>query len=244
MPQVEIYVQARMSSTRLPGKVLREVMGKPLLEYQLERLKRVAGKPSVVVLTTTNQNDSEIVRVADRCGCSSFRGPEEDVLTRYFQCAMKRNPDAIIRVTADCPLIDPLLIDEVIDTYKEHPYEIDYVSNTLTRNYPRGMDVELFSFTALENTHLLAESDEEREHVTLYMYRHPELFKLQNVGEPHHDKNLRLTVDTEEDFELIELILKTLYPQKPDFALDDVLALLDKHPEWKKINAHIQQKSV
>jgi spore coat polysaccharide biosynthesis protein SpsF len=242
--RVEIYVQARMSSTRLPGKVLKEVLDKPLLEYLMERLKRVEQADAVVILTTTNPNDEPIRAYCEEHKVLCYQGPEDDVLKRYYEVAKKRQPDAIVRITSDCPLIDPKVIDEVIATYKARSTNYDYVSNSLTRTYPRGMDTEIFSYEALEKAFKEAQANEEKEHVTLYMYRHPELFRLMNVAAKKDFSNFRLTVDTEDDFKLIQTLLTKLYPQNPQFTLGDIIDVLQKHPEWVAINAHVEQKPI
>lgn len=243
MPRVEIFIQARTGSTRLPGKVLKEVAGKSLLEHLILRMKRIKDANAICILTTTSLADDAIVRIADKCNVASFRGPEEDVLTRYFQAALRRSAEGIVRITSDCPLLDPVVVDDVIRAYRAEYVDYDYFSNTLERTYPRGMDVELFSMQALENAHVLAETDSEREHVTPVMYRNPTLFKCRNIVSPKpYPTDLRLTVDTEEDFQLISHIFEMLYPSKPDFTLDDVVDLLEQHPHLKKINATVQQK--
>ncbi len=239
---VEIFVQARMGSTRLPGKVMLPVMGKPLLEYLMERLKQVREADELAVLTTTQPDDDQIMAFCQQRGILCYRGPEEDVLTRYHQIAIQRHPDAIVRITADCPLIDPDIVDQVIRSYRETFPTYDYLSNSLIRTYPSGLDTEIFSFQALNRAFQEAKEPAEREHVTLYFYRHPEQFHLKNIASPillgHH----RWTVDTLDDFILIRLILEHLYPSSPLFRLKDILHLLQRHPEWNQINAHIKQK--
>lgn len=240
--RVELFVQARMGSTRLPGKVLLPVLEKPLLFYLVERLQRVTGIDACVIVTSYHPRDDVIEAYCKEHKIACFRGPEEDVLTRYYEAAKKRNPDAIVRVTADCPLIDPEGIDAVITAYKKSDPAIDYASNCLERTYPRGMDVEIFSLKALEKAFKEAVEAQEREHVTLYFYRHPELFRLQNIRNSSDESRFRLTVDTEEDYRLIRLLIEHLYPKNPQFTLRDILACLDSHPEWLAINAHIRQK--
>lgn len=240
--RVQIMVQARMGSTRLPGKVLKPIMGKPMLHYQLERLKRVKEAESVKVLTTTEKSDDVIVEYCEQNGVDVFRGSSEDVLDRYHAAALKYSPDTIVRSTADCPLIDPALIDKVIQFFKNEKPPYDYMSTALVRTFPRGMDVEIFSFEALCKAFEQAKDASEREHVTLYLYRHPELFRLQNIAFPMDLSQYRLTVDTSEDFALIKLIFENLYSKLPQFTLEDIVRLLQQHPEWAKINAHIMQK--
>lgn len=236
----EIYVQARMGSTRLPGKVMKTVLGKPLLEFLIERLKRVKKATAIVVLTTTDARDDAIVNYCKEHNIACIRGPEDDVLARYWLAAKERKPTNILRVTSDCPLIDPEIIDQLITVFESGSY--DYVSNSLERTYPRGLDVEMFTIKGLNHAYEEAKDPFEREHVTPYFYRHPELFRLKNVSSPEALSHHRWTVDTLEDFTLIKLILENLYPTNPHFLLNDVLNLLKIHPDWLKINAHIKQK--
>lgn len=242
--KTEIYVQARMGSTRLPGKVMLPVLNKTLLEYLLERLADVKEADTIAILTTTNPADDNIVSFCKERNILCYRGSEENVLERYFEVAKKRKPDAIIRITSDCPLIDPDIVDKTIKAYKENFPSYDYVSNSLEHTFPRGLDVEVFSYTALEETFKNAIREDEKEHVTPYIYRHPEKFKLKNIYSDQDLSSLRLTVDTKEDFKLIRLILEHLYPQKPHFRLRDILELLRNHPNWIEINANIQQKKL
>lgn len=242
--QVHIYAQARMGSTRLPGKIMMPVMGKPLLEYFVERLLQVKEADQIAILTTTQPADKVIEEFCQQKGITCFRGPEEDVLTRYYQAAELFQPNAIVRVTADCPLIDPDVINQVIRTYRDHFPAYDYISNCLERTFPRGFDTEIFSFNALKIAYKEAKNPEEREHVTPYIYRHPDLFHLKNLTSTKPLANYRWTVDTPEDFLLISLILEHLYPKNPLFRLNDILNLLEQHPDWNRINTHIIQKPI
>lgn len=240
--RIEIFVQARMGSTRLPGKVMMPVLGRPLLDYLLERLAQVKEASAIAVLTTHQSIDDSIVSFCQQKGIPCYRGPEDDVLARYYQVAKERRPDAIVRITADCPLIDPDIVDQVIHTYSSFFPSYDYVSNSLQRTYPRGLDTEVFSFQALEQAFHQAGELAEREHVTPYLYRHPEKFRLYNIASPCSLAHYRWTVDTVEDFTLIRLILEHLYATHPHFRLNDILQLLHQHPQWNLINAHIEQK--
>ncbi len=239
-----IIDQARMTSTRLPGKVMKKVLGKPLLEYQIERLRQVRLADELVIATTTNDTDQPIAELCEHLGVAYYRGSEEDVLSRYYEAATQFGADAVVRVTSDCPLIDPGVMDEVIGLYINNRDNYDYVSNTLERTYPRGLDTEVFSMAVLEKAYKEAGEQPDREHVTLFMYRRPEQFRLANssgaVDYSHH----RWTVDTPEDFRLIQLILQELYPVNNRFTWLDVLNLLNEHPEWVEINAMVKQKEV
>ena len=233
-----------MGSTRLPGKVLLEVNGRPLLAYLVERLLQVKEASAIVILTSTKKEDDVIVQFCKSHNIACIRGPEDDVLARYYLAAISREPTAIVRITADCPLIDPLIIDEVIRAYKKEAGRTDYLSTGIVRSYPRGMDVEIFSFEALKKAQALAKESEDREHVTLYMYRHPGQFRIKNLASPSDLSRYRLTVDTKEDFQLIRLILEYFYPVNPNYTLADIVAVLEKKPEWVQINQHVRQKPI
>lgn len=232
-----------MGSTRLPGKVLMHVLDKPLIAYQLERLKEAKLANGINLLTSTNPEDDILEKLCERWEVPCFRGSPDDVLCRYYLAAQQDHPDAIVRVTGDCPLIDPDIVDEVIACFQtDRSY--DYVSNSLERSFPRGLDTEIMTFEALEKAHRFGLKQPEREHVTPYIYHHPEQFKLGNVLQIPDLSHHRWTVDTIEDFELIQRIIEELYPANPHFRMDDVVALLDKHPDWMKINADVKQKAV
>ena len=239
-----IIVQARMTSTRLPGKVLKTVLDKPLLEYQIERLRRVNLADEIVVATTTNATDQPIIELCQRLKIPVYRGSEQDVLARYQGAAGAYRADVVVRVTSDCPVIDPHVIDQVISFYVDNWPKYDYVSNRLEPSYPRGMDTEVFSFNVLNEAYLEAQGEPEREHVTPFIYWHPERYKLGNVAYRTDESYHRWTVDTPEDFELIRRILETLYPDNTNFTLADILKLLKQNFEWMKINAHVKQKVV
>lgn len=239
-----IIVQARMTSTRLPGKVLMTVAGKPLLEYLIERLRRVALADEIIIATTVNDSDEPIVEFCGRLSVPYFRGSEDDVLSRYHEAASRVKADFVVRVTSDCPVIDPRVIDDVISFFRAAGDAYDYASNTLARSYPRGMDTEVFTFRALNEAFFEASEPPEREHVTPFIYRHPERYRIGQVVFGRDASRHRWTVDTPEDFELVSRIIETLYPLNPEFGLEDILALLKDHPQWAGINAHVEQKKL
>jgi spore coat polysaccharide biosynthesis protein SpsF len=239
-----IIVQARMTSTRLPGKVLRPVLGQPLLGYELERLKRCQNADGILVATTINATDDPVVHFCQTQDIPVFRGNEQDVLSRYFGAAQQVQASTIVRVTADCPVIDPEIVDQVIARFQTHAAPYDYISNTLTRSFPRGLDAEVFSFNALSQAHYEATEPAHREHVTPFLYTQPERFRLGAVEATPSTAHHRWTVDTPEDFELIRHIIESLYPTHPQFSYQDILALLAKHPDWVGLNAHIEQVKV
>lgn len=237
-----IISQARMTSARLPGKVLKEVLGKSLLMYQIDRLRRVCLADEVVVATTTNATDDAIEAVCNRENVLCFRGSEVDVLSRYYETAKRYEADTVVRVTSDCPLIDPMVVNTVIDTYKENNRSFDYVSNVLDRTFPRGMDTEVFSFTVLAEAYREAYLKQHREHVTPFIYSQPERYRLGGVRNSSDKSGYRWTVDTAEDFELIKHILEIIYPQIPNFGMEDCFAAYESNPRWYTINNHIEQK--
>lgn len=229
-----------MTSTRLPGKVLKEVLSKPLLEYEIDRLKRVKNTDLIVLATTTNREDDKVASLGQRLGVSVYRGSEEDVLSRYYEAAQSVGADVIVRLTADCPILDPTITEELLQFYLDHQAACDYVR---LEGYPRGLDGEVFSFALLAEAANKAKDQPDREHVTPYFYR----YGLFRIGEVRSAKDLtyhRWTVDTPEDFSLIENIIEALYPVKPNFTYEDVLTLLEEHPAWVKLNAEVVQKKL
>lgn len=231
-----IIVQARMTSTRLPGKVLKKIAGKPILEHLLLRLNRSNTVKNVVVATTGNADDDVIVKLCDEMGVLNFRGSEHNVLNRYFSAAHFFNADPVVRINSDCPLIDPEIIDQVVSEYQNSNGTFDYVSNILEPSFPIGMHTEIFSIKALDIAEKFASLPEEREHVTPYIYRNPDKFKLKSVRQKLDESHIRLTLDTEADFELVSLIYGHLYFKNEKFKLEDVRTLLKNNPEWIKIN--------
>ena len=231
-----IVVQARMGSTRLPGKVLKDIAGRPMLSYQMERLRRVKRVERIVVATPDHPADDAVERFCQKEKIACVRGSEDDVLARYHLAIERFPADVVVRITADCPLIDPAIVDEAIAAY-----EPDYVSNMLEKTYPYGMAVEVFSAQTLREAHREAKDPAEREHVTPFIWRRPQRYRLKSLTMTPNLSHHRWTVDTPEDFELVSRLLKTL---KPRFTLQDVLAVLDEHPDWCAINAHVEQKAL
>ncbi|GAB4238372.1 MAG: glycosyltransferase family protein [Chlamydiales bacterium] len=216
-----------MGSNRLPGKVLKKVLGKPLLEYQIERLKRIATKVCLVIATTTLPQDDPIVALCNQLGVATYRGSEEDVLSRYYEAGCETQAEIVVRLTADCPLIDPEIIERAISLFLKHPTYCDYLSNCLNRSYPKGMDVEVMRFSTLKDTWKNAKLPEEREHVTLHIYHHPERYAIANFTcSLGNYASTRLTVDTFEDFVIVSRVIENLYPKNPRFTLEDILHYL------------------
>jgi len=234
---ISAIVQARMSSTRLPRKTLAIIAGKPMLAHVIERLKGARLLQGVVVATTTNQADDAIVELAEKLRVYVFRGSEDDVLDRYYQAFRKYPADVIVRVSSDCALADPHVVDKVVSHYLRDDY--DYVSNTLKRTYPDGLDVEVFSFKALEKAWQETKWASEREHVTSYIFKNPDKFKLANVENEVNLSHFRWTVDQKEDLKFVRQVYKHLYKEGQVFYMEDILELLREHPDLKKINQGI-----
>jgi len=238
---VDIIIQARMTSTRLPGKILLPVLNKPLLWYQIERLRSVKSVQQIIIATTDNETDEPIVKFCETMGLPYYRGSENDVLARYYHAATKYKCESIVRITSDCPVIDPTIVDKTIELFYTSKH-YDYVSNCLMRAFPRGMDTEVFTYQALAQAFSVATDIPDREHVTAYIYRHQEKFNIGNYFDVQDNSRYRLTVDTPEDFELIRRIIETLYPVKADFTLSDILALMSSKNDWFLLNSRVEQK--
>ena len=237
-----IIVQARMGSSRLPGKVLLSAAGKSLLEIELGRLQQCRLPDALCVATTESRQDDPIVNLCQSLEIPCFRGSEEDVLSRYYEAARFMQAEEVIRITADCPLIDPDIVDAVIE--KRRNTQADYASNTLKRSFPRGLDSECFSFASLSAAHNEAKEPWEREHVTPFIYGRPARFSMASLESGQDESRHRWTVDTQEDFQLITLILGHFAEKLLSFRTADVLRLLKENPVWFAINAHVEQKTV
>ena len=228
-------LQARSSSSRLPGKVLKPILGKPMLERQIERILRARAIDKLVVATSTDQGDDTIAELCGRIGVDCFRGSLDDVLDRFFQAARPHKPEYVVRLTGDCPLADPTVISAAIQFAVEGNY--DYASNTLQPTYPDGLDVEVCRYSKLEEVWRSATMKSQREHVTPYFYQNPQLFKLGSMTQQTDLSALRWTVDNADDFALITSIFEALYPANPAFGTEDVLRFLQSRPELSGINA-------
>lgn len=233
-----------MGSARLPGKVLKKVSSMPMLWYMFDRLKYSQEVDKIILATSTSSKDDQLVSFAEEYQIPCFRGSEEDVLGRYYGAAIYFEGETIVRLTGDCPLIDPQVTDQVILTHLSS--NADYTSNTILRTFPRGLDTEVFSFETLKKTYKEGKKNYEREHVTPYIYQHPDKFHLESVvaEKKLRRSDLRITVDTEKDLKLIRKIFEALYKENEIFHTEDIIGLLDKNPELLKINAHIKQKEV
>ncbi|HEX3030727.1 MAG TPA: glycosyltransferase family protein [Bacillota bacterium] len=222
--------------------MLKPVMGKPLLEYQLERLQRSEQVDEMVVATTTSTTDDVVAEFCQRLGVKCFRGSEDDVLSRYYYAARNCDADVVVRITSDCPLMDPGVLDEIITFYRDNAAKYDYVSNTHKRTFPRGLDIEVFPFSVLQTACKMADKPYQREHVTPYIYENSGQFSLGHFLAQEDYSRFRWTVDTLEDFQLIKQVFETMYPLKRDFSYQDVLQLFADNPELADINRAIEQK--
>jgi spore coat polysaccharide biosynthesis protein SpsF len=237
-------VQARMGSTRLPGKVLEDLFGRSVLGRTIERASAAPGIDEVVVATTESPKDDAVLRECERLSTRAFRGSEEDVLSRYLGAARAFDADLIVRVTSDCPLLDPELTGAVVARLRSSlatATPADYASNGVPPSYPRGLDTEAFTRGALERAAARATAPREREHVTLYIYEHPTDFRLLSVENDRDLSGHRWTVDTPEDLALVREIYRRLAPRTL-FSWRDALAIVEADPALSRINAHVQQK--
>lgn len=237
-------VQARTGSTRLPNKVLKKLMDKTVLGHDIERLKQSKKIDEIVIATTLSSNDDPIVKEALKYGVRYFRGSEDDVLSRYYWAAKENASDLVVRVTSDCPLIDPIIADQVIDYYLNNDFDIvTNAGNVLSeRTYPRGLDVEVFSFAKLEEAFNNASKQYEREHVTPYIYETSQ--KVYYYKNNIDYSKYRWTLDTDEDYALILEVYKALYNGEHNFYFKEILQLFIEQPQLALINAHIEQKKV
>jgi spore coat polysaccharide biosynthesis protein SpsF len=234
-------IQARTGSTRLPGKVLLPLLGRPILSLVVERAARAGLVDEVVVATTVDPSDDAIVDLAAREGWAVERGSDADVLDRYAQAARAHQADIVVRITSDCPLIDPTLIDRTIEAFVDG--NADYASNSLEpRTFPRGLDVEVVARAALERAWREDDDVGLREHVTPYIYSHPDRFRLVGVTSPNDLSGHRWCVDVPEDYALVGRIYDAL--GRDDFGWRDALAIVEAHPDWSELNSHVTQKTL
>ncbi len=234
-------IQARMTSTRLPGKVLMDLCGRPMLAQQLRRIRQCTRIDSVVIATTLNPTDDSVVDLARREGVESFRGSEIDVLSRFLGAAHQEKADIIIRLTADCPLTDAELIDRVVGEIESRSGAFDYCSNVLERSYPRGLDAEAFTMAALEKCDKLGTSPGTREHVTTVIrQQNPELFQTSSIKDEADNSDLRWTVDTPADLDFVRKVYESLGLADKYRGYREIIAFLRANPDLIAINAGIE----
>jgi spore coat polysaccharide biosynthesis protein SpsF len=240
-PRIGIVTQARTTSTRLPRKVLIEVAGKTLLDHHLDRLA-ASGLP-VLVATTTNHADDPLVEIAAARGLSVFRGSEDDVLSRFHECAQEHRLDVVVRVTSDCPLIDGGLVAAALRDFVDADDPDLYLSNTLERSFPRGFDFEVFSAAALAKAHEHATDPAQREHVTPYLHGNVSgRVHRRNIAWPEDRSAYRVTLDTADDLALIRALIEEHGAAR--MSCGEIIAVLDAHRELVALNRHVEQKKL
>ncbi|MBL8252295.1 MAG: glycosyltransferase family protein [Candidatus Competibacter sp.] len=234
-------LQARCSSTRLPGKVLKPILGEPMLVRQIERLRHAKRIDRLLVATSVDSSDDPLAAVCERHGISCFRGSLDDVLDRFYRAALPYRPEHVVRLTGDCPLTDPAIIDAVIALHLRESH--DYSSSAIELTFPDGLDAEIMRFACLEQVWREAELPSEREHVTLFIYRRPERYRIGSYKGVRDLSHYRWTVDEPEDFEFVTRIYERLYSESRVFGMDDILALLESDPALAVINAGIERNA-
>ena len=237
---IAAIIQARMGSTRFPGKVMKTILGKKILKYQIERVSRSKLLNQIIIATTNKSRDDKIKDFCEENSLLYFRGNEDNVLNRYFECAKKFKTDIIVRLTSDCPLIDPKIIDLVLKKYLINNY--DFVANTsppIDSFYPDGMDVEVFSYKLLKMANYEANNDSEKEHVTEFFWKKPNIFNLYKCNLKKNLSHYRLTLDYPQDLKLLTEVIKALYIKKPKFNLSDIIKFLDENPKIRSLNSNI-----
>lgn len=235
-------IQARMGSTRLPGKVMMDLCGSHVLEHVVSRLERSKFIDKIIIATTLDSNNQPIIDFCQKNNVSYYVGSEDDVLDRYYKTAIDNNmkdDDIVIRITSDCPLIDPFVVDKVIEEHISN--NNDYTTNVIECTYPDGLDCEVFNFSVLKDTWVNANLSSQREHVTLYIRDNPDKFKLGNVKNDIDLSDLRWTLDEKEDFVFINEVYKNLYTKDSFFTMEDILDLLNKKPELLEINSEFMR---
>ena len=235
-------IEARMTSSRLPGKVLLPAMGKPMLYYLVRRLRTAPSIDEVVLATTTNAADEPLVEFAHNENMRVFRGSEDDVMGRVIGAAESANADVIVEITGDCPIIDPDIVEQTIRMYMRH--NAAYVANSFISSYPDGMDTQVFSLETLKRSAAMTNDPLDREHVSRHIVNHPELFPhLYLVAPPSlHWPGLGLTLDEPADYTLLKKIIEHFGQFNPHFSCLDVVRLLHEHPGWLDINSAVQRK--
>ncbi len=237
---IVIVVQARMTSTRLPGKVLMPILGKSLLYRMIERLQMIRHKATIVIAIPEEKADDVIEQEAAEMNIPCFRGSLNNLLDRHYQAGLKYNADIVLKIPSDCPLIDPRIIDQILDFYFEHEGEYDFVSNLHPATTPDGNDVEIMTMACIEKAWKEAQRPMELEHTTPYIWENPDKFRMANVAWDtglDYSMSHRFTIDYEADYQFIKRVFEELYPEKPDFSCADILDLLNKKPEIYNINA-------
>lgn len=241
-PKVAAIIQARVGSTRLPAKIFMRLCGKPFIHHVVARLRKSRTLDEIILATTTHPGDDRLERWARRNKVPVFRGSETDVLSRFYECAAKHEVDTIVRITADDPFKDPRVLDAVVEMFRR--WRLDFAYNNKPPSFPEGLDIEVLSFKALETAYRNAKDPFEREHVTPYLYRHPELFRQKNYVNRSNFSGFRWTVDTPADLRMAREVYRSLYPKKKVFLMPDILGLLKQKPSLSAINAGVRRSDM
>ena len=239
-PRVVAAIQARMASTRLPGKVLRPIGGRPVIERIAERLARCHEIDAIVVATSVEARDDAVADLAARLGLQCVRGSEADLVARIALTARATDADALVRITADCPLVDPVLVDRIVHRWREASGALDYVSNVFPATYPDGLDVEVLSRATLDRLDREAREAKFRDAPTSYIWAHPAAFRVANVEHDRKLRGLRWTLDYPEDLVFVEAVYEALDRPGEVFTMSDVLSLLERRPELRELNRHLE----
>jgi spore coat polysaccharide biosynthesis protein SpsF len=238
-------IQARCGSTRFPGKIFSDISGYPLIWHVINRLSYCRNVDKIMIATTVHTSDDRLEKWAKEQGVPVFRGSENDVLNRYYNAAKSlelKDKDIIIRITADDPFKEPALIDKVIETIENEAFDFAYNNNPPT--FPEGLDCEVFTMKSLETAEQNSIDGYEREHVTQYMYRHPEIFRGKNICQAKDISCVRLTLDTVEDYEMTKEIYKHLFKENQLFTLTDILQIFEEYPEIQDINSNVKRSDM
>ena len=229
-----------MNSTRLPGKVLKTIFNKPMLWYILNSLQYCKTLDHIVVATTKKKSDDQIVELCKKTRVSVFRGSEKNVLNRFCEAGKKYNATHIVRICADCPFVDPSIVDKIVK--KSIATDVDYTSNTLPKTYPMGYEVEVIKFSALQKAEKMTKDSEDQEHVTLFIMRKPKLFSHYNVSAStsYNKPKIRVCVDTKDDFLVAQKIFSEISSQKNFISIRQVINYLNKNPNITKLNSHVK----
>ena len=236
--KITVIIEARTNSSRLPNKVIAKIEDKPMIFYVINRTKKIKSVEQVVLATTKEKNDQALLEIAEENGIIGFEGDTNDVLNRDYQCALKVSADPIIRITGDCPLLDPNVVENMLQFFLKNNY--DYVSNRITPTYPDGLDAEIYSFETLQKTAQKAKWSSERELVTTYITKNPKNFKIFNYEQKTDLSNLRWAIDQKEDLKFVREVYSKMKP-KTDFSMTEMLELISKNPYLSEINNGIMR---
>ena len=234
--KITVIIEARTGSSRLRNKVVAEIEGKPMIFYVIDRVKQIKSVEQIILATTQEKNDKILIEIAKQNSIGIFAGDSMDVLNRDYQCALQNNADPIIRITGDCPLIDPDIVEEMLEFYLKNNY--DYISNRINPKYPDGLDVEIYSFKTLQMVEQNAKLSSERALVTTYITKNPKIFKIFSYENQEDLSGHRWTVDEQNDLEFIRKIYSIMKP-KTNFSMNKIMEILIKNPELLKINSGI-----